>query len=112
VLLKEICELDEQPSTVLRSLFPPGALESFAGGVYSDVDILLSGLVDRADDALVGGVDDLKGLAVDAFDKLVVDEAARDSLAIGQQSMGASRNSPGEQLTVQWAVRTRQSAAS
>jgi hypothetical protein len=97
VLLKEVCELHEQAPTVLGSLFPPGALESFACGGYSEVDILLGGLVDRADDALVGGVDDLEGLAVDTFDELVVDEpAGRNSSASGQRSMGtiaASRNS-------------------
>lgn len=34
--------------------------------------------MDRGDDGLVGGVDDLEGLAVNTSDKLVVDEANRN----------------------------------
>jgi len=54
---------------------PPASLESLAGGGDGDVDILLAGLVDAADDLFVGGVDDLERLAVDTLDELVVDEA-------------------------------------
>lgn len=74
--VEEVGELDEQLAAVLWRLPSPVALEGLACGGDGDVDILLGGLVDGANDVLSGGVDDLKGLAVDTGDKLVVDEAA------------------------------------
>lgn len=52
----------------------PGALQSFAGSLDGDVDILLRGLVDGDNGLLVVGVDGLEGLALDTLDELVVDE--------------------------------------
>ena len=75
VLLEQLREAVQQLAAVLRRLLPPGALEGLAGGGDGDVDILLGGLLDGADDLFVGGVDDLEGLAVDGLDELVVDEA-------------------------------------
>lgn len=76
VLLEQVGEVHKQLATVLWGLLPPWALECLAGCCYCNIDILLGGLVDGGDDALVGWVDDLKGLAVDTFHELVVDEAA------------------------------------
>ena len=75
VLLEQVGELHKKSATVLRGLFPPRALKGLACGGDGDVDILLGGFVDGADDALVGGVDDFKCLAVYTFHELVVDEA-------------------------------------
>jgi len=75
VLLEEIGELGQELASILWGLLPPWALEGFAGSGHCNVDILLGGLVDRGDDLLVGGVDDLEGLAVYSLDELVVDEA-------------------------------------
>lgn len=76
VLLKLDREVDEQLAALLRSDFPPLALEGLAGRSDGNVDILLGGLVDGANDLLGGGVDDLESLAVDTLDELVVDEPA------------------------------------
>lgn len=75
VLLKEVGELGQQAAAVGCADLGPGAVESSSGSLDGDVDILLGGLVDGADDLFVGGVDDLEGLALDTLDELVVDEA-------------------------------------
>lgn len=54
---------------------PPLAIEGLPRGGNGNVDILLGGLGDGADDLLGGGVDDLEGLLVYALDELIVDEA-------------------------------------
>lgn len=75
VLQEEVGELDEELSTVLGCLLPPWAVEGLAGSSDGNVDILLGGLLDGADDLLGGRVDDVEGLAVDSLHELVVDEA-------------------------------------
>lgn len=52
----------------------PDTLEGGAGRLYSNVDILFGGLVDRGNDLLVGGIRGLEGLALDTSDELVVNE--------------------------------------
>ena len=74
VLLEQVGELHEKSATVLRGFFPPRALEGLACGGDSNVYILLRGLLDRGDDALVARVDDIEGPALCGFDELVVDE--------------------------------------
>jgi len=64
VLVEQVAELVQQLSALLGINLPPRALESFPCSGDGNVDILLGGLVDGADDTLVGGVYDLKGLAV------------------------------------------------
>jgi hypothetical protein len=75
IALEEVCELVKSLSPVARCLLSPFALKSFACGGNGDVDVLLCGLVDRGDYGLVGGVDDLEGLALYALNELIVDEA-------------------------------------
>jgi hypothetical protein len=82
ITLDQISKLDEQAAAVLWRDMAPSGLESLARGGDGDVDVLLSGLGDGADDGLVGWVDDLEGLAVDALNPLVVDEAVREMLAV------------------------------
>ena len=77
VLLEQVGELHKKSATVLRGLFPPRALKGLACGGDGDVDILLGGLLDRGDYALVGGVDNIEGPALCGFDELVVDEPGR-----------------------------------
>ena len=74
VLLEQLRELDEELSSVLWGLLPPWALEGLAGRGYGNVDILLGGLLDLADDLLVRWVVDLELLAVNGLHPLVVDE--------------------------------------
>lgn len=75
MLQEEIGKLDKKLSAVLRCLLPPWAVEGLAGGLDSDVDILLGRLLDGCDDLFCGRVDDLEGLAVNGLDELVVDKA-------------------------------------
>lgn len=57
------------------------------------VDILFRGFVDCADRFLGGWVDALEGLAVQAFDELVVDEAAITVVSLpSEQLVGARRS--------------------
>ena len=81
VLLAELGELEEQDAALLRRRVAPRRLKGLAGRLDGQVDVLLGGLADGADDLLGGGVDDLKGLFVDGLDPFVVDEAACKSLA-------------------------------
>ena len=55
---------------------PPRILEGLAGDGNGVVDIFFRGFMDFADGFLGCGVDGLKGLAILAFDELVIDEAA------------------------------------
>lgn len=75
ILLKEVGELDKQLSSVLWCLLPPWAVEGLACGSDSNVNILLGGLGNIADDLLGRWVDDLEGLAVNGLYELIVDEA-------------------------------------
>lgn len=77
VLLDEIGELPQQLAAVVGGSCAPLALESCAGGLHGNIDILLSGLTDGGDDLLSGGVDGLELLLLDTLDELVVDEAMR-----------------------------------
>jgi hypothetical protein len=49
-------------------------LVCLAGRSYRNVDILLRGLVNGADDFFGTRIDGLKGFSVDTLDELVVDE--------------------------------------
>lgn len=77
VLLDQVGELEEVDTTLLGSDLAPDTLESLAGSGDGNIDILLGGLVDGADDLLGSGVDDLEGLLLDTLDELVVDEPGR-----------------------------------
>jgi hypothetical protein len=123
VLLKQIGELVEVLSALLGGYLPPRAFEGFPRGRYGDVDVLLGGLRYGADDRLVGGVNDLERLAVDALDPLVVDEAvllvSRETVGCGSKTTIPHGNTGAEVKrqerktpTGQWAAHTRRSAAS
>jgi hypothetical protein len=75
ILLEEIGKLHKELSAVLGCLLSPWAVEGLACSIDGDVDILLRGFLDRADDLLSRRVDDLKGLTVYGLDEFVVDEA-------------------------------------
>ena len=79
VLLEEVGQLGQHAAAVRRGDLGPGAVESLAGGLDGDVDILLRGLVDGADGLFVVRVDGLEGLAVERLDELVVDEPEKGS---------------------------------
>jgi hypothetical protein len=49
VLLDQVGKVDQKPSSVFWSLLSPRAVESLACGSYGNIDILLGGLVDGAD---------------------------------------------------------------
>ena len=53
----------------------PCGVEGFAGDGDGVVDVFLGGFVDGDDGLLGGGVDALEGLAILAFDELIVDES-------------------------------------
>jgi hypothetical protein len=119
ILLEQIGKLVKQLSPVLWCLLSPWAVEGFAGGSNSDVNILLGGLLNTADDLLSGGVDNIKGLAVNGLYELIVDEAGRAvsagtcnrqyrSIALPPKAIGGHWG-PDIQLTVRWAARTRPS---
>lgn len=55
---------------------PPRRLEGLASDGDGVVDIFFCSFVDFADGFLGGGIDGFEGLAILAFDKLIVDEAA------------------------------------
>lgn len=74
VLLDQIGELNQQLASVLWCLLSPGSLECLAGGSYCNIDILLGGLGDGADNFLSSGVDGLESLSVDTLNPFVVDE--------------------------------------
>lgn len=53
---------------------PPRRLEGLASDGDGVVDIFFCSFVDFADGFLGGGIDGFEGLAILAFDKLIVDE--------------------------------------
>jgi hypothetical protein len=75
VLLAQIGELRQQDAARLGRGAAPRPLKGLPGGGHGNVDILLGGLVDRAEDLFCGRVDDLERLLLDTLDELVVDEA-------------------------------------
>lgn len=77
--LHQLGQLDQQLATVLRCNLAPWAIKGLPRGGDGNVDILLSGLGNGADDLLSGGVDDLEGLLVYALDELIVDETEEES---------------------------------
>lgn len=75
MLLHQVGQIGEVSASSTGVNLSPFALESFAGGGDSDINILLGSLVNGDDWLLVGGIDGLECLAVDAFHPFVVDEA-------------------------------------
>ncbi len=75
IALEQVRELEQHAPAVAGRHLAPRALERGARGLDGEVDVLLRRLLDGADDGLVRRIDDLEGLAVDALDELVVDEA-------------------------------------
>lgn len=84
--LNKVGELVQELAAVLGSDGPPCALEGLAGGGDGNVNVLLSTLVDGADDFLGGGIDDLEGLALCSLHELIVDEAVAKVRGSGWQS--------------------------
>jgi hypothetical protein len=83
VLLNQIGELHKESTALCRGHLGPWAGgEGHPGGLHRDVDILLSGLVNRADWLLGGRVEDLESLALDSPDELAVDEPEDGSLLV------------------------------
>lgn len=75
VRFNELRELHEPLAALLRcDLMSPRALKGLARGLDSKVDVLFGGFMQAADDALIGRVDGLEGLAIYTFDPFVVDE--------------------------------------
>lgn len=74
VLFDQVGKVDQQFATVLWGLLSPDCLVCLSGSSYRNIDILLCGLGDGADNFLSRWVDGLEGLAIDTFDPLVVDE--------------------------------------
>ncbi len=60
---------------MVGSHFSPFALKGLPSCSDGDIDILLGGFGNGADDLLVRRVDDLKGLLVNALNELVIDES-------------------------------------
>jgi hypothetical protein len=83
VLLNQIGKLDQQLATVLWCSLPPWAFKGLTSSSYRNIDILLGGLMDGADDFLSGRIDRLEGLAIDTLNPLVVDEPARPNVSLG-----------------------------
>jgi hypothetical protein len=86
VLLDELGQLEHVSTALSRGHLLPRALKGLARSGDSNVDILFVGLVYGADHLLGRGVDDLKGLLVDALYKFIIDEAVRRRSS--QQSSG------------------------
>lgn len=74
ILLEEFGKLEKKLSTVLGCLLPPWTIEGFTGSSNGDVDVLLRGLLNLANDFFGRRIDDIEGLAVNSLDELVVDE--------------------------------------
>ena len=74
VLVNEVGESGKQNTPLLGRNSLPFTVEGLPRRRYRQVDILLGGLVDGADDLLGGGVDDLEGLLVNTRYKLIVDK--------------------------------------
>lgn len=84
ITLEEVGQLGKHTAAVRGGHLLPGTLEGLAGGLDSDVDILLGSLVDGGDGLFGGGVQGFEGLAVNTLDEFVVDEPeTRNQLAIG-----------------------------
>lgn len=77
--IEEVGQLDKELAPILRGLLAPVALEGLASGSNGDVDIFLSGFVDRANDVLGRRVDDFECLAFDTSNEVVVDEAIKSA---------------------------------
>lgn len=97
VLLNQVGQLDEVLASLLWCRLLPCALESLARRCYSNVDILLCGLVDGGDDFFCGRVDDLEGPAIDTRDEFIVDEPAQQPSvsagSTGRRQIGERRSS-------------------
>lgn len=81
VFLYQVGQIGKTAASGLRVDLPPVALEGLAGGGNGDIDIFFGGFLNSDDRLLVGRVDGLKGLAVDAFDPFVVDKSVPRLLA-------------------------------
>lgn len=96
VFLDQVGEVDQQLATVLGGLLSPCGLKCLSCGSYRNIDILLCGLVDGADNFFSGGVDGLEGLAVDTLHPLVVDEPAQSNLSVAAAADGMRGNGDGD----------------
>lgn len=94
MLFHQVGEIGEVTASSASVDFRPFALECFAGGRDSNVDILLGGLMDGDDRLLVARVDGLECLAIDAFYPFVVDEAVPRLLASCSGLVGWTLDSP------------------
>ena len=77
VALKEVGQLQEAFTSLFRSDESPCLLERLTCSGDGNVNVLLCGFVNGYDGFLVGRVDHIEGLAIDTFDKFVVDKAAQ-----------------------------------
>ena len=66
----------------------PVTVEGFPRSSYRQVDILLGGLVDRADNLFGSGVDNLEGLLIDTLNPLIVDPSGKRSMLVRDTAMG------------------------
>ena len=76
ILFEQIGELHEISSSLLWGDFAPRCFEGLACDGDGVVNIFFCGFMYFADGFLGGRVDGLEGLAILAFDELIVDEAA------------------------------------
>jgi hypothetical protein len=74
ISVNQVGKLQQQATTVDGGGLPPYCVVSLASGGNSNVNVLLGGFVDRGDDLLSGGVDDLELLLVNTLNELAVDE--------------------------------------
>lgn len=80
--LEQVSKLDEIFAALLWGDKAPILLEGLPRSRHREVDILLCRLV-NGDDGLLGGrVNGVEGLAVNAFDKLAIDEAKAKSVSL------------------------------
>lgn len=74
VLLHQVGQIGEIAASSAGVNFGPFSLEGLAGSSDGDIDIFLGGLMNSDDRFLVGRIDGLEGLPINAFHVFVVDE--------------------------------------
>lgn len=75
ILLNQVGQVIKVLATLFWCNLLPGSLVRLARSCYGNIDILLGGLVYRADNLLVRGVDNFKCLSVNTLDEFVVDKS-------------------------------------